>query len=320
MTTTESVLPAAIQGKFNIALTQSKFQELQNKADRLVYNEDHLEEIADFLKSLRSVGKAVEQVHKEGKAESLKTSRDWDAAKRVFMDQVVAVESKPQSEYSRLCREVENKRMAEEKEKQRKDQIKEGIETSALRFASDIANCTTLASLTNVERIINLEKTRKDKYQEFIGDAAEKLSELNALLATQKIRVKELEKIREEERIAAANKDDEALIKLQEQKEEVQERIEEAKIIVQETAINQSLEESPVEVAETIFPTIKARRSVWEWEVTDIRETAKKMPDWTEIKPIDSKIDEYLKAKKAEGITGEEFTVAGIRFFLKKTY
>ena len=319
MTTTETALPAAIQGKFSIALTQSKFQELQNKADRLVYNEDNLEEIAAFLKSLRQVGKAIEETHKQGKAEALKIGRDWDAAKRAFMDQVTAVESKPQAEYSRICREIESRRMAEEREKQRKAQIKESIETNALRFASDIANCETLASLTNVERIINLEKTRKDKYQEFIGDAAEKFSELNALLATQKVRVKELEKIREEERIAAAKEDDEALMKLQEKKEAVQESIEEAKIVVQETAINQALEE-PIEVAETIFPAVKARRSAWTWEVKDIRETAKKMPEWTEIKPIDEKIDEYLKAKKAEGISGEEFTVAGIRFFLKKTY
>ncbi|HJY21384.1 MAG TPA: hypothetical protein VJ279_00785, partial [Hanamia sp.] len=276
MTTTETALPAAIVGKFNIALTESKFQQIQDEADRLVYNEDNLPVIAEFLKKVRAGAAKVKEVHKKEKAEAWKICTDYDKAQKVFLNMWEQIESKPQAEYSRIAREIESRRMAEEREKQRKAQIKEGIETNALRFASDIANCSTLQELTNVERVINLEKTRKEKYQEFIDDASERFTELNALLATQKIQVKKLEQLREEERLAAANEDDEALIKLQEQKEEVQERIEEAKIIVQETAINQSLEESPVEVAETIFPTIKARRSVWEWEVTDIRETAKK--------------------------------------------
>ncbi len=71
---------------------------------------------------------------------------------------------------------------------------------------------------------------------------------------------------------------------------------------------------------EIILPTVKARRSVWKWEVSDIKETSKKMPDWTIVKPNEEKIDEYLKAKKAEGINGEEFSFAGIRFYLEKTF
>src|SRR5665647_1330459 len=93
-------VPAAIQGKFNIALTQSKFQQLANKADSLVYNEDNLQEIADFLKNLRAVKKAIDDTHKEVKAEALKIGRNWDAAKNTFTAQVVSIEEKPQAEYS----------------------------------------------------------------------------------------------------------------------------------------------------------------------------------------------------------------------------
>lgn len=319
MQTEQVQSPAAIQGKFSIALTQSKFQELQNKADRLVYNEEHLEEISNFLKSLRSVGKAIDEVHRTGKSEALRISREWDAAKRVFMEQVSAVESKPQAEYSRICREIEERRMEQEREKQRKAQIKEGIETNALRFASDIAKCTTSQELAYVERIINLEKSKKAKYQEFLEEASARFTELNSQLALQKIQVKKLEELREKERLAAAKQDDAALIDLQEKREAVENKIEEAKIIVQETAINQSLP-NEIEEAEVMFPTVRARRSVWTYEVKDIKETAKKMPAWTTISLIDEKVDEYLKAKKAEGISVEEFEFAGIRFFLKKTY
>ena len=68
-------LPASITGKFNIALAQSKFQTLQSKADSLVYNEDNLQEIADFLKSLRGVKKAIDETlitEKNGKLKSMK--------------------------------------------------------------------------------------------------------------------------------------------------------------------------------------------------------------------------------------------------------
>lgn len=319
MQTEQVQLPATIQGKFNIALTQSKFQELQNEQDKLVYNEDNLPAIEAYLKKVRVGAKETERVHKDGKAIAWKECTDWDKGKRVFMEMWTTLESKPQSEYSRICREVEERRMAQQREKQRKDQIKEGIETNALRFASDIAKCTTSQDLAYVERIINLEKSRKEKYAEFLDDAIARFSELNALLASQKVQVKELEELKEKERLAAAKEDDETLIELQEQRETLENKIEEAKIIVQETAINQSLSEE-VEEAEVLFPSVKARRSVWEWEVKDIKETAKKMPAWTTITTIEEKIDEYLKAKKAEGLNVEEFEFAGIRFFLKKTY
>lgn len=317
--TNTNQLPATIVGKFNLALTQSKFQELQNKADSLVYNEDNLEEISNFLKSLRGVEKAITQTHSEGKAEALRIGREWDSAKRLFIDQVAAIEHKPQAEYSRICREVENRRIAQETERRRKTSIRMGIENSSIKFASDIARCTSAADLTSVERLINLEKTRKDKYEEFYDEAVEKYNELNSLLATQKIQIKELEKIKEEEEKAET---DEELLEIQDKKEAIIDKIEEAKIIVQETAINQT--ENDIEEVEVILPNVKARRSVFTWEVVDKKELIKKKPEWTEIIVKEELVDEYLKAylkeKKESKQAVEEFTFAGIKFYLKKTY
>jgi hypothetical protein len=52
----------------------------------------------------------------------------------------------------------------------------------------------------------------------------------------------------------------------------------------------------------------------------DIKETQKKMPNFVDLTPNKEKIDEYLKAKKAEGVSGDEFTVFGIKFYLKRTF
>jgi len=312
-------LPAPIVGKFNIALTQSNFQKLADKAATLVYNEDNLDEIKSFLDGVRKVEKAIEETHKDGKAEALQIGRQWDSGKNSFLLMTSTIKSKPQAEYTRLCNDIEDRKRRAALEQQRVASIKQGIESNALKFATDIAACTTSDQLSYVERIINLEKGKKDKYAEFADEAISRYNELNALLKTQKETIRQLEENARLQAQAKLEADDAALLKLQEEAEVVQNKVEEAKITVQETAINQSMK-AEIPVATEVIPEVKARRTTWEWEIKDIKETAKKMPDWTTVTVIESKVDEYLKAKRAEGITGEEFTVAGIRFFQKKTF
>lgn len=57
MNTENTQLPANITAKFNLAL--SSFQKIQDKANELVFNEDNLDEIQDFLNNIRKVEKAV---------------------------------------------------------------------------------------------------------------------------------------------------------------------------------------------------------------------------------------------------------------------
>lgn len=313
-------IPASIQGKFKLSLVQSKFQELVTMADSLIYDEDHIGEITNFLKKVRFSLKGIEDTHKEGKAPAWLVCSQYDLAKRTFSQLPMEIEKKVQGKYSKLCKDIEEKKQKDLLEAKREKDIKEGIENNALRFASSITDCKTSSELTKVESLINLEKSRTLKYAEFIDLARDRFTELNTLVATQKTRVKELEKIAEQEKVAIENNNEEKIIELQEKKEEIQDTIDEAKIIITETVINQSLNSVVVEPANVVYPSIKARRSVFTWDVVDIKETAKKMPEWTEITPITSKIDEYLSTKKKEGITGEEFTFAGIRFYLKKTY
>jgi chromosome segregation ATPase len=311
--------PSVIKSKFDLALTQHKFQTLQTKADTLVFNEDNLQEIADFLKSLKPIEKAINEVHKIGKEDALRIGREWDAAKRDFLAMLTAIEEKPQAEYSRICREIEQKRADAAREKARIEAIKNGIETNALNFASRIANCKTSEELTNLERQINLEKGRKEKYQEFIDNAVERFNELNAKLAEQKIEVRKLEKLEQERLEAEKQKDDEKLLQIAEQKEVLETKIEEQKIVVQETAINQSLQDQ-FELAEILLPNVKAKRTTIEWEVGNIQETLKKNPDWVVLTPNKDALNEYTKQLK-ENATGDvDVVVNGIRFFTKKTY
>lgn len=315
-----SQVPAPIAGMFNIALTQSNFQALANEAQSLVYNEDNLPKIKDYLDRCRKVEKAITATHKTGKEKALEECRNWDKAKNTFLETVAGITEVPQKEYERMCADVENRRRQAEQEKQRVAQIKSGIESNAITFAKQIADCKTTDDLTRVERNINLEKTRKEKYQEFLPDLVTRLNELNGILANQKTTVKELEENERQQAIAKQQEDADKLLELQRQQEEKKSQMEDNRVLVQEAAINQSVNAPQTIVPEEVIPAVKARRSVWKWEVVNIKDTARKMPDWTTINIVDEKVDDYLKAKKAEGIEGEEFVTAGIRFWLDKTY
>jgi hypothetical protein len=321
MTTVTTTTPPAIAGKFNIALTQSKFQQLADKANNLIYNEDNLEEIKQFLADTRKVEKAIEETHKDGKAEALKIGRDWDTGKNTFLETVAAIKLKPQQEYTKLCNDILLRQQQEEAEIQRKQTIKNGIETNAVQFAKDISNCTTSIELTNVERKINLEKTRKEKYMEFLDDANKRYTELNSLLATQKTTVKELEENARQQEIAKQQQDNAKLLELKEQQEQQEAKIEEAKVVVQETAINQSMkEETPI--ARTIFPSVSARRTTWKFEVVNEKEVMKKAPELVVFSIDEEKVKANLKLLKdsnqLEGKT--ELTINGIRYSEQKTF
>lgn len=311
----ELQMPPAIKGKFNLSLTHSNYQSLLNKADTLVCNEDNLEEVKEFLNNIRAGAKETERVHKEGKAEAWKVCTEWDSAKRVFISMWQELENKIQPKYAKVCRDIEERKVSQERERARVAAIRSGIDNNLIKFSSQIASCSTSKELVSVERMINLEKTRKDNYEEFFDLAVSKFSELNSQLAVQKEKIKELERLEELEK---KEKDETLILEIKEKKDEIKDIIDESKISIQEKAIDTSL--NVVDLAEEVFAEVKPRRSVWVWEAKNLKETLKKMPDWVELTTNDEKINDYLKAKKSEGIHGEDFEFAGIRFYLKKTY
>lgn len=315
-------LPAVISGKFNISLTQSNFQKLADKAATLIFNEDNLEEIKTFLAETRKVEKAIEETHKEGKAEALKIGRDWDAGKNTFLQMVADIKATAQTEYEKICTGIANRQRQQQLEKKRIYRVSADIESNAVMFAKQIADCTTLEELTGVERKINLEKTRKDKYDEFLPNAIMRFSELNTILASQKVIVKELEENALQQAKAIQEQNDAELLGLKEQQETQQARIEENKVVVQETAISQSLNQAAPVYATEVLPEVKARRTTWKYEVINEKEVIKKNPELIIFTLDVEKVKALLKTlKDTEQLDGKtEMIVNGIRFFEVKSF
>lgn len=312
-------VPPEIKSKFNIELTNLGFQKIADEEMGLVYNEDNVNEIKAFLDKAKTLEKGIVKTHTSGKEDALKNGRAWDSAKNAYLAQVAAITNVPQQKYTSICQSIAQKQREAEIEKKRVDDIKLGIENNAVNFSMKIAGCETTYQLLAIERTINLEKTRKDKYGEFLQDAIDRFTPLNEILKNQKLVIKQAEDLAAQKLAAEASGDDEKLLEVMEKQEANVQQIESNKITVQEKATEQPLR-SFASYTPISTPTVKPKRTTWEWEISDISVTSKKMPSWVVMATVDDKINEYLAGKKAEGIDGDEFTVAGIRFFKKVTY
>lgn len=317
----QSLTPEILKSKFNLALTKANngLQLLHDEEVSLVYNEDNLASIKSFLDKCRAAKKIVETEHQIVKRPALIITQMMDASKREMDLEIESVIKKANDKYVKMCKDIEDRKAKQAAEKARVDSIQKGIDNNMLSFAQKIADCQTLTQLTAVERAINLEKTYVHKYQEFLPVAVEKFNSLTEKITQQKTNIKAIEKAKADLNKALATGDDEKAISLQEKVEDVQNKIDETKVSVQEEAVN-IVTESRVEIAEEIYPDVKARRSTWKFEIVDIKETVKKMPMWVNLELNETKVGEYLKAKKEEGLSTDEFTFAGIRFFKQKSY
>lgn len=310
-----------VTAKMNLALTKAtiSIQEIQNIESNLVYNEDNLTAISDFIALCRKAEKIIDAEHKTIKEAALGECQIIDEGKRNMKKLVSDPMDIAVKKYTAMCQEIENKKRFAEQERIRKENIQSGIDKNMMLFSSRIAECKTNDELLSIERLINLEKANKSKYQEFILVAVEKYNSLTELLKTQKESVKAYEKLEEARKKAESEKNDEALIKIQEKQIALEATIEEAKVTVQEKAIEQAV--NTVIEATEILPEIKVKRTSWDWECINIKETAKKNPDWVQMNTIDSKIDDFLKASKQtwSDENKDEIFMNGIRFYVKKT-
>ena len=167
-----------------------------------------------------------------------------------------------------------------------------------------------------------MEKTRKEKYQEFLPEAATRFTELNVALAAQKKVVKQLEENARLQAIAKQEQDDAKLLELKAQQEKQQAQMEENKVTVQETAIAQSVNAAPAQYAQEVLPTVSARRTTWDFEVINEKEVMKKNPEFVIFSLDKEKVKASLKTLKDSGqLEGKtEVVINGLRYFEKKSY
>ncbi len=306
--------------KAELTLSLSKdglaYQKLLQDGENLKFTKDNLVEQGASLKTLRSVQKKLGDIENPYTA----NWKAWNEAKKTLLDPVVDVLKRKEAEYRKLALEIEADKKKAEQEKERVSGIKQAIDSFFIAQSQAIAGAKTLEELTGIEKLIGSHKANSSRYAEFLPELVEKASLLTPLIKTQKESIKKLEALKAAENAANEAGDDQAVIDARESQELLTDKIQEMSIKVQEKAIGMATKADVVEPEVVMPQSVSARRSVWTWEVVDIKETQKKMPNFVDLTPNKEKIDEYLKAKKAEGVSGDEFTVFGIKFYLKRTF
>jgi hypothetical protein len=268
------------------------------------------------LKTLRSVQKKLGDIENPYTA----NWKAWNEARKSLVDPIADLLKRKEAEYRALALEIEADKKKAEQERLRIAGIRESINSFFIAQSQAIAGAKTLEELTGIEKLIGSHKANSSRYAEFLPELVEKASLLTPLIKTQKESIKKLEALKAAENAANEAGDDQAVIDARESQELLTDKIQEMSIKVQEKAIGMATKADVVEPEVVMPQSVSARRSVWTWEVVDIKETQKKMPNFVDLTPNKEKIDEYLKAKKAEGVSGDEFTVFGIKFYLKRTF
>ena len=318
----ELTTPVAIdvtKAELQIALSKEglQYQQLLQEGENLKFTKDNLVEERDSLKPLRNVKKKLE----DKKNPYWEKYKAWNDAKSSLITPVEELLKRKESEISKLALEIEADKKKAEQEKERVSGIKQAIDSFFIAQSQAIAGAKTLGELTAIEKIIGSHKANKARYAEFLPDLVGKAENLTPLIKQQKDNIRKLEAVKEAEAKATESGDDQAVLNAREAQESLQNKFDEVNIKAQEQAVGMATRVETVVVPEVVLPAApKPRRQVWVYESTDINETLKKMPNFVELSLNKEKVDEYLKAKKAEGIEGEEFTVFGIRFFIQKSF
>jgi hypothetical protein len=311
----------------SVGLTKANLlvQTIASRASSLVINEDpeNLEAVSKLLADVRAAKKSVEETHKEVKKPYFDAGKAVDTAKN---DMIAAIDSAigdVGDRYNKVMAEIERRKQEAEAKKQKDAQIKAGIEANILDFSTKIAACKTRKDLTDVERLINLEKSpgRATKYGEWHEFAIERYNTaLLPVIKDQKEKVDEYERLEEERKAAEAENDPVKMEEIAAKMEEKGNEIIQNQVKVQEAALNSVVPSSTA--VEEILPDITKAGSTIICEIIDEKTVYKKH---RELLSVELKLSDAKKLattlRDAGAFKGQDvLEFDGMRFTIEKRY
>lgn len=302
-----------VKASFDLEANRQNYQRLLTHLSGLQVTKDNVSE--DLTKEAREVRKLLKEKKEQEcrpvlqhHADILKAYSELD---KPLEEQINRLLSEKQAVADAIRKEQE----AQLREQTRIANAKTAIINFTNKIANDIRNANTDDDIVSVEKMIGLEKTKKNLYQEFLPDLIAQLDNLRPQIKTQKENVRKLQEIAEKERQALESGDIISATQLKEEKEYVQTVIEHTGIKIHEKAFEEAIKIEVI-VPDVVEVAPKGRTN-WKWEVTDIKLLQKKMPHLVKMVPDDEAIELLLKTKRQAGEFDEieEENWNGIRFF-----
>lgn len=316
-----NLIPAVVESKLGLDLTKSEGNYHQVLKEVLEYDvtEENFEQAQSLNKKVMKFLAFGEDHRTEEKKPYLEAGRVIDAVHKKFLTPFEEAKNQLQAKINVVGKRMQDAANKAQQEQQRIEALKTTINAFILESSTKIAAATTNEQLISIERLINLEKANKVRYQDHLPLLIERSNELTAKIKEQKDLIKELERVEEEKNKALAAGNDEKAQDLLEKSALLEAKIEENTILVQETA------SKSVILTEIVAPEIdmpNTRRKAWKFEVVDIKETSKKRPDLVDMSLNNKAVSEVLKTLKETGVLNgkTEFILNGIRFFQDINY
>lgn len=309
-----------VNARFSTELTKLKYQDALQALESYKVTEDAIVEAQDKLKKARKFITQMEDIKAVGKEPALIEGRYWDAALKSFLLPLQTALDTKAADIQKISTEMAARKKKEEDENKRKEDIQTAINTFILDQSKAIAEAKSDDTLISIEKLIGSHKANKSRYQEFLPDLIERCNDLTHILKGQKESIRSMEELKKQQAEAVTNGDDAKVLELEEKKEALSDKIDEAKVIVQEKAIEGATRSSGVSSGVTqIFSAPKARRTTWGMEIVDEK---KAFAAGMLICVIDKEKGKTqlaaIKATLPEDQT--EVIINGVRYYESKTY
>lgn len=309
-----------VKSKILLAITPAAYQKVMQGIENITFTKETINHDYAPLKAARELLAEIEKVRKARTAPIVEQKRIEDLAAKNISTPLQEILDRKVAEYTKLANEIKADRDREEKEKQRVKDIRGLIESFVLTYSQKIASATTDKELVDLERLINLETSRKERYSELLPDMKAACEPIRDLLSAQKERVREMVTLETEASKAAENDDDARAIELLEKKDGVVAQIELNRTLVQEAAIVAANSADRFEVLLPDAP--KAKRTSWDVELVDMAKALKEMPSLISVELDTVAAKAFFKAKRLmnEIPKDKETVLHGIRYYEKITY
>lgn len=302
-----------VKASFDLEANRHNYQKLLTSLSAIVVTKENVNE--DLTKDGREARKLLKEKKEmeckpvlQHHADILKVYQDLDTPLAEEMDRIL-------KDKQIIADAIRKETEAQLREQTRVANAKTAIINFTNRVANDIRNAVTDSDIVSIEKLIGLEKTKKNLYQEFLPDLIIQLDNLRPQIKDQKENVRKLQDVEEKERKALEKGEVYEAAALREEKEHIQAVIEHTGIKIHEKAFEEAIK---IEViVPDVVETAPLGRTNWKWRVEDIKLLQKKMPHLVKLVPDEEAINLLLKTKRQEGsLDGvEEQNWNGIVFY-----
>ena len=302
-----------VKASFDLEANRQNYQKLLADLTAIVVTPDNVNE--DLTKDGRDICKSLTKKKDEMSVKPLQEHADIMKVYRDLHDPIDKEVKRVNGDKKIVADKINAERAAQVAEQTRISNCRMAIVNFTNKIANDIRNAATDTDIVTVEKLIGLEKTKKNVYQEFLPDLVTQLDNLRPQIREQKENVRKLQEIAEKEKKAIETGDIIAATQLKEEKEYIETVIEHTGIKIHEKAYEEAIKIDVV-VPEVVDIAPKGR-SNWKWRVDDIKLLQKKMPHPVKLVPDDEAIDLLLKTKRQDGSLDsvEEENWNGIVFY-----